>query len=513
MIDQGTLSRYTQEGGGRGAHLYVEHTAVTPYLPVQSVIRGKTRPFNPVDLNNCRSHQSYYTALSRTAIAAGTLILPAPGNARSSPIDPKKIQGGCSGYLRQEFRELEMLDNITTQLYHDMLPASVMGDTRYSLIESYRDYVGYAYVPPILDTALVWSDIAPLESSDATDLHGWSKTFISHKPLPKRSSDSMLLARSSGDIQTKRILTPMKPAEKRRGRASDTFDEKQYTSDKRHATDDTTQSTLRPVGCKWSNNSCPYDATLFVLYNMWRTNPTEWTAAFESVGNPRLVLLAESFRKYVDKLYTLEEVRDYVRRRMHRDYPAVFVFGVETSVEAVMTKWATCQHPVSTLDIRCDAGHAVSSVTQHCCSTDPTRTGRLPWSTLQKFVDNSQYTPLTFAGSSCEACGSPTSQRLTYTMAPPLIVVFGAFTPALPDPVLYIPITGNMTEYRLAGIVYYGTQHFTARYVDPPNRIWFNDGIALGRQALQEGHLDDVDMSRDRTGKERDTFIYRRADI
>ncbi|PBK59896.1 hypothetical protein ARMSODRAFT_898713, partial [Armillaria solidipes] len=63
--------------------------------------QGKTRPFNPVDLNNCRSHQSYYTALSRTATAAGTLILPVPGNTKSSPINHSKIQGGCSRFLRQ----------------------------------------------------------------------------------------------------------------------------------------------------------------------------------------------------------------------------------------------------------------------------------------------------------------------------------------------------------------------------------------------------------------------------
>ncbi len=76
--------------------------------------QGKTRPFNPVDLNNCRSHQLYYTALSRSATAQGTLMLPSLNSTRSSPINSLKIQGGCSGYLQQEFRELETLDDITT---------------------------------------------------------------------------------------------------------------------------------------------------------------------------------------------------------------------------------------------------------------------------------------------------------------------------------------------------------------------------------------------------------------
>ena len=57
--------------------------------------QGKTRPQNPSDLNNLKSHQSYYTALSRSATAEGTLIL--------QGFDPRAITGGCSGALRQEF--------------------------------------------------------------------------------------------------------------------------------------------------------------------------------------------------------------------------------------------------------------------------------------------------------------------------------------------------------------------------------------------------------------------------
>ncbi|KAF9465626.1 hypothetical protein BDZ94DRAFT_1159791, partial [Collybia nuda] len=57
--------------------------------------QGKTRPDNIVDLNNSKSHHSYYTALSRSASANGTLIL--------QGFDASKIMGGASGALRQEF--------------------------------------------------------------------------------------------------------------------------------------------------------------------------------------------------------------------------------------------------------------------------------------------------------------------------------------------------------------------------------------------------------------------------
>lgn len=53
--------------------------------------QGKTREFNVVDLSNCRSHQAYYTALSRSASAQGTLIL--------QDFDEWKIKGKASGAL------------------------------------------------------------------------------------------------------------------------------------------------------------------------------------------------------------------------------------------------------------------------------------------------------------------------------------------------------------------------------------------------------------------------------
>ncbi len=67
--------------------------------------QGKTRPYNPVHLDYCKSHQACYTALLQTASAKGTILL--------QPISPSKVQGGVHGSLRQEFRELEMLDEIT----------------------------------------------------------------------------------------------------------------------------------------------------------------------------------------------------------------------------------------------------------------------------------------------------------------------------------------------------------------------------------------------------------------
>jgi hypothetical protein len=59
--------------------------------------------------------------LSRSATAAGTIIL--------QGFDTKKITGKASGALRQEFRDLELLDEITKLHYHSKLPKSIVGET------------------------------------------------------------------------------------------------------------------------------------------------------------------------------------------------------------------------------------------------------------------------------------------------------------------------------------------------------------------------------------------------
>ena len=57
--------------------------------------QGKTRKYNVVDLGYCRDHQSYYTALSRSASAEGTILI--------QGFSEEKITCGISGWLCQEF--------------------------------------------------------------------------------------------------------------------------------------------------------------------------------------------------------------------------------------------------------------------------------------------------------------------------------------------------------------------------------------------------------------------------
>ena len=124
--------------------------------------QGKTRLKNPVDLNNLQTHQAYYTALSRSSSAKGTIIL--------QGFDARKMMGGASGALRQELRELELLDEITKLHYLGKLHESVSGCTRNHLIKSFREWKGYQYVPQSVHKSLRWTKKDPLNEGEIEEI-------------------------------------------------------------------------------------------------------------------------------------------------------------------------------------------------------------------------------------------------------------------------------------------------------------------------------------------------------
>ncbi|KIJ37894.1 hypothetical protein M422DRAFT_259507 [Sphaerobolus stellatus SS14] len=64
------------------------------------------------------------------------------------------IQGGASGWLRQEFRELEMLDEITRLQIGGILHPTVKGELRTALIISYHKWRGLKALPAHIHKAL-----------------------------------------------------------------------------------------------------------------------------------------------------------------------------------------------------------------------------------------------------------------------------------------------------------------------------------------------------------------------
>jgi hypothetical protein len=97
-------------------HIKREQVRVLPNFSMTDYAsQGCTRPNNVVELGSCRTHQGYYTALSRSSSAEGTVIVQGLEQTIISRNKP-------SSHLRQEFCELELLDEITQLCYIGRLP-------------------------------------------------------------------------------------------------------------------------------------------------------------------------------------------------------------------------------------------------------------------------------------------------------------------------------------------------------------------------------------------------------
>ena len=105
-----------------------------------------------------------------------------------------------------------------------------------------------------------------------------------------------------------------------------------------------------PRGLQWSNNSCAFDAVLSILYNLWQDNATERSVQIKDINDVYLGQIVDGFSQtgLRDPAYTLEEVRDFMRRSLQRTDPATFPWGGYTGIQYI-------------LDYLLETGHSVTS--------------------------------------------------------------------------------------------------------------------------------------------------------
>ncbi|KAJ7633728.1 hypothetical protein B0H17DRAFT_961652, partial [Mycena rosella] len=252
--------------------------------------QGKSRPRNAVELANCKTHMSYYVALSRGTTTDGTIIV--------QSLNEKVVTSGISGYLRQELRELEILDEITRLRCEGKLPTSVTGLYRRRLIRSFYAWKANHRDPPDFHPAMGWDPSMGPRIPEVTTYSEWrpstsgsnkrKNTAVDVKP------DVLPLSKRS---KTESGTVPSGPAANGAWRSLNVGP--------------AFASVVPPVGLIWDNrdHSCAYDATLPVLYNVWVEDPLTWSGRFMELG-PLMGTFGLNLRNLVGNGASLENARD-----------------------------------------------------------------------------------------------------------------------------------------------------------------------------------------------------------
>ncbi|KAF8587572.1 hypothetical protein K439DRAFT_1270669, partial [Ramaria rubella] len=156
--------------------------------------------------------------------------------------------------LRQEFRELEILDEITKVRHEKKLPTNITGDRRNTIIREYQLWKGTSFVPKHVHAALHWSNDDPFPLLEVTRDTDW---YIHNGPLLHLSHDS-------GKIMKNKRLNELEdldgmPALKKT---------------KKQQCIKTGQENTTPLGVQWNSatSSCAYDALIMIMHTLWKEN-------------------------------------------------------------------------------------------------------------------------------------------------------------------------------------------------------------------------------------------------
>ena len=423
--------------------------------------QGKTRPKNPVNLSHCKNFQSIYTCLSRSSNAAGTLII--------QGFNPTKITRGLSGHLRQEFRDLYVLNEITKEIYEGRLNKKYLGILRNPMIHKYQteikknEFYNMHHALELSDGELIVKD----KGED-----GMVNLDI-YNPLANSNKDKKSLKRKISDLCSIDRNTKFDKNPKRVGLYSHNFD------------------TPSPIGLTWDENdySCAYDSLFTVLHHIWIEDQTKHRAYFEN-GTQWIQFLHSRFILLSKGSCTFESVRNQLRSQLNNVKPLQYPYGkAYTDIDELVRDFtSSTSYAISLLQcFNC----GFSTYEQFTYLQDYTMVG---WSSMdreilqntaciQKYLNYKIIKNNEITVKLCPRCRKYNNNNLNislyntrYIYELPSVLIF-ALAPWIDvNRCLSFDVSNSFKEYTLKGIIYSNRHHFTARLIDKYDNVWYHDG-------------------------------------
>ncbi|KAI9058816.1 hypothetical protein FKP32DRAFT_1581304 [Trametes sanguinea] len=414
--------------------------------------QGLTRLRNVIHPRYCKNHQSLYTVLSRSSSLQDTIIL--------EGLDSSKMQCGASPALMQEFRELELLDEITYLSERGELPVGLRGTTRGDLIAAFLQEQGAGYVPPRAEGALSWETLT----------HASVSTVVTDAGTAPRGTKRAL--------QTEQWVVAERSVKAR------------------CLSPDAIEPSAPRQGLRWDNDnwSCAYDSLLTILWNVRVDRPPEFFRSLTTESTSGRVLVTR-FSSLPPRGSSLECVRDAVRDLLFMCSPESFPRLGHTLTSVTDLFLALFDSPEL---------FGVSSAICEACGTRETRATDISssyvWTILPdllQHIPNQRGIPcsqrvleeMLSSGSRirCSGCRTYCDLSTSFTQPPPLFSLDVSNTNGIrADSRLTITVQGTLFSWALTGIIYHGYDHFTCRYIALDNSVWYHDGMDTAQFCIRE---------------------------
>jgi hypothetical protein len=401
--------------------------------------QGKTRPYNVVNLSHCRNFQSIYTCLSRSSSAAGTIIL--------QGFKSNKITQGLSGHLRQEFRELNLLNDITMKIYEGHINPSYFGTLRNPMIYKYQNDFPINKETSNWHNALKYSTnesiIIKYENDCTWNLNTYN-TLLSTKSIA--SSNHLIQTQSKQVIQS-------------------------------------------PKGLIWNSidYSCAYDTLFTIFYHIWYENQVTHKDYFNN-GPQYLQDLISYFPSLSSNLYSFESVHDKLRLNLNKNKPEQYCFGkVYTDLNELIVDFTT-KKTTGTSKLQClKCQFTVHKPYSYFQSYTTVGWSGSDYETLHHTASIQQYLNFKIlkynekTDKFCPKCLKSIHKEIPlyttqYINTLPSILIFSLAPWIDIDNTLVFNVSGLLKHYILKAIIYTNGHHFTARLIDKNYTTWYYDG-------------------------------------
>ncbi|KAF6765469.1 hypothetical protein DFP72DRAFT_798033 [Ephemerocybe angulata] len=430
--------------------------------------QGKTRNYNVVDLADNSRYHGMYTSLSRGTSAEGTVIL--------GTFDDNiyKITQGLSkaGFLRQEFRELNLLDEITRLRYEDKLPKHVNADLRYPLIQAYMEWKKNTDMIEQWHAELKvtsYDELIPQEAVDDTE-YLWKSEVMSKQPLEQRKKRMQ-------DIEDQVKI-------------SKTMGKKMKSQDS------TTQSISdQPRGVLWDSvdYSCGYDSLLVILFSIWKDNALFWGRKWRSHGG-YISQISAGFAKVLTNQSTIEEVRNALRSDLRQKHPERFPHGsagiyISDLIPKVIPDIELGHSTIECPNCRKHSTRLANNFALSAFTVINANQYRKSKIGDQYSIEDALYTAKGDIRQKCAPCKTNYVRQLTVDTQTDLICFGIDDTHLKIKPLIHLPAGNSHNTYRLKGLIYGGGQHFTSRIVDNHGQVFYADGLQNGRECIFERTL------------------------
>ncbi|KAJ7168098.1 hypothetical protein C8R43DRAFT_876954 [Mycena crocata] len=442
--------------------------------------QGKSRLLNVVHLNNLKDHKAYYVALSRGHRADGTVIV--------QGFESGKITGKLHGFLRQEFRELEILDEITRKRAEGVLPKWVCGIYRRQLIASYRKWKGSSADPDHFHPALKWAS----EEDDVFDGNYTEWRPTKPKPSLKRKAPE-----------------PSKETPPNKKRALATSPDKTPSS-AGPSSGAATRLNLGPMGLIWDNRdwSCGYDSLLTPLATLLIDDPALWTQRLADIS----AFLGLWAIKFQERPSQPEIARDALRTLLHFNNANAFPLGPNPLALDELCMAVTSRKSYGTAVTSCPrCGYRVPGTTETFAEfIDATPSHRLN-TMYPESVSTTQWLGfhLDRVVGRCRYCPAPDNNMRRVTTIeeiPNLLMVTVNMDNLVPNEAFTLQLPDGPVRLRLRGVIFHSARgrHFTSATVDKTGKVWYHDGIRTGRTCRAMGLVSDaaVRASLNRVGED-----------